>query len=492
VWVDEGKNDAACGGEGSEDGVIREILPELEITDSLTSPERLKILKTRYPEFEPLSKEFVNLQSIYHDLALAADAFPRNTPLKMDNTAQVHAMEETPPVVLKYRTLSAYLGTLSMYFVLLTSTHAEVDNKITAMPPAKLRDHSIMDTLLRCRELWDKVKDIPVLETKDLKQASSSTLNENIAPIIDSGSPGNAINDVNNRSKKPKEKSKKPRKSKAQKALEAAQAAAAAKRLEEMENKIRTLSALEDQIRKIPKATGLQRSPSPSTDSDFGERTILTENELLEKSQRKQSLRFYTSQITQKSQKRDVAGRHAGGDTDIPHRERLRDRQARLNAEGESRGKKGPKTKGGDALGGESDEEDRQAAAELRKANSADEDDNSYYNLIGAQQAAKKARKQAAADAAKAAEKGGPFRIQEDEFEGGKRGLSYAIAKNKGLAPRRKKEVRNPRVKKRLKFEEKKRKLGSIRAVWKGGEGKGGYKGELTGIKTGLVRGVKL
>jgi U3 small nucleolar RNA-associated protein 3 len=28
--------------------------------------------------------------------------------------------------------------------------------------------------------------------------------------------------------------------------------------------------------------------------------------------------------------------------------------------------------------------------------------------------------------------------------------------------------------------------------VWKGGEGKGGYKGELTGIKTGLVRGVKL
>lgn len=51
--------------------------------------------------------------------------------------------------------------------------------------------------------------------------------------------------------------------------------------------------------------------------------------------------------------------------------------------------------------------------------------------------------------------------------------------------------MRNPRVKKRKKFEEKKKKLGSIRQVYRGGEGKG-YGGELTGIKTNLVRSVKL
>jgi len=60
------------------------------------------------------------------------------------------------------------------------------------------------------------------------------------------------------------------------------------------------------------------------------------------------------------------------------------------------------------------------------------------------------------------------------------------------LTPRRKKDVRNPRVKKRKKYEEKKKKLGSMRPVYKGGEGKGGYGGELTGIKTGLVKSVRL
>lgn len=41
-------------------------------------------------------------------------------------------------------------------------------------------------------------------------------------------------------------------------------------------------------------------------------------------------------------------------------------------------------------------------------------------------------------------------------------------------------------------FEAKKKKLGSIRAVYSGGEKKGGYRGELSGIKTNLVKGVKL
>jgi U3 small nucleolar RNA-associated protein 3 len=63
--------------------------------------------------------------------------------------------------------------------------------------------------------------------------------------------------------------------------------------------------------------------------------------------------------------------------------------------------------------------------------------------------------------------------------------LGHPIAK-------RKKEVRNPRVKKRMKFEEKKKKLASMKAVYKGGEEMGGYGGEKTGIKTGLVKSIKL
>jgi U3 small nucleolar RNA-associated protein 3 len=47
-------------------------------------------------------------------------------------------------------------------------------------------------------------------------------------------------------------------------------------------------------------------------------------------------------------------------------------------------------------------------------------------------------------------------------------------------------------VKKKLKFEAKKKKLKSMKPVYGGGEGRGGYQGELTGIKTGLVRSTKL
>jgi U3 small nucleolar RNA-associated protein 3 len=50
----------------------------------------------------------------------------------------------------------------------------------------------------------------------------------------------------------------------------------------------------------------------------------------------------------------------------------------------------------------------------------------------------------------------------------------------------------DPRVKKKIKYAEKMKKLGSTRQVYKGGETRGGYGGELSGIKTGLVKSVKL
>jgi U3 small nucleolar RNA-associated protein 3 len=57
---------------------------------------------------------------------------------------------------------------------------------------------------------------------------------------------------------------------------------------------------------------------------------------------------------------------------------------------------------------------------------------------------------------------------------------------------KRKKEVRNSRVKKRMKYAEKQKKLKSMKSTYSGGEGKGGYKGEQTGIKPGLIKSVKL
>jgi U3 small nucleolar RNA-associated protein 3 len=58
-----------------------------------------------------------------------------------------------------------------------------------------------------------------------------------------------------------------------------------------------------------------------------------------------------------------------------------------------------------------------------------------------------------------------------DDSEGadGPRGLTRAILKNRGLTPHRSKSVRNPRVKKRQKYDQAKKKLASQRAVYKEG-----------------------
>ncbi len=68
----------------------------------------------------------------------------------------------------------------------------------------------------------------------------------------------------------------------------------------------------------------------------------------------------------------------------------------------------------------------------------------------------------------------------------GPRSLTRAIEKNRGLTPHRSKSVRNPRVKKRERYEKAKRKLGSQRAVYKGGQAAlgGAYQGEKSGIST--------
>jgi U3 small nucleolar RNA-associated protein 3 len=78
-----------------------------------------------------------------------------------------------------------------------------------------------------------------------------------------------------------------------------------------------------------------------------------------------------------------------------------------------------------------------------------------------------------------------------DDTTGGQRSLTRAILKNKGLAPHRPKSVRNPRVKKRQKYEKAKQRVSSQKAIYKGGLGAGRYEGEKSGI-TKVVKSVKL
>ncbi|XP_065186647.1 something about silencing protein 10-like [Sycon ciliatum] len=126
----------------------------------------------------------------------------------------------------------------------------------------------------------------------------------------------------------------------------------------------------------------------------------------------------------------------------------------------------------------------------------------------GAQQPAdtRKSRKQAKKDRLeKAKQQRGAAQGDEDdsneEFGGkaeaengseepaAKRAITYEMAKNKGLTPHRKKEVRNPRVKMRKKFHKASiRRKGQVRPVK---QQQGAYGGELTGIRRDVTKSVK-
>lgn len=507
-WLEANKPGAEYAGGLGQNKSVLEVLPAIEVTQALGPEERLKLLRTRYPEFEPLTKEFLELQELHKYLKVAAEAallVHRRLQAKT-SAVELDSHEGTTPVaVVKQRALSTYLAALCMYIALFTSGSADGSGKISALSPAELRDHAIMETLVQCRELWTKVKDIVVSETESLGE---SLPHGDIPSQGEIKSPHQLKTIKTGVDPPPNKMAKNPRKTKAQKAAVRAAVAEEALRLERIQNTEQDLLALSALIpNSKPVKSSLQapskaRESSPAGSSDFGEQVTLTALEAAEKAKRKKTLRFYTSQIASKSQKRDTAGRDAGGDTDLPHRERLRDRQARLNAEAESRGGENKESKKirkmkadpSTALGGESDEEDRRIAEELRDGPGGEED---YYQIVSARHAAKKAAKQEAAAILAASLQ---TRGEEEEENSvrigvgpdGKRAIGYTIQKNKGLAPKRKKEVRNPRVKKRKKYEEKKKKLSSIRKVYSGGEGKGGYGGEKSGIKKGLIRSVKL
>ncbi|KAF2120421.1 Sas10 C-terminal domain-containing protein [Lophiotrema nucula] len=479
------------GDKADEPGkAVTEKLPQLQITENMTEQDRLKLLKSRYPEFEHIAKEYLRLQPLHDELASAANAAERLIKRRVAKSGEQNGTSPpTPIAVTKYRACAAYLAAMAMYFAILGSTAKDDGSAAVALEPSELHEHGIMESLLKCQRLWAKVESLPVADPLvEITNGDELSVIEEASPAPDSKLDAAIAR---------KKKEKKQKKSKAQLAAEVAQAEAAERRAAKIlktEADLAALSSLTDKaaLRNAAKAKKT-KSQQPmlnllnAEDSDFGEETNLTAHELAEKARKKKSLRFYTSQIAQKINKRDAAGKDYGGDVDVPHRERLKDRQTRLQAEAEKRGQnqnKGP----GVPLG-----EDDGASEDDDAGDRGHTDDEGYYDMISARNKAKKQSKTDLAAAYAIAQKeGGRVIPVESLGPDGKRKITYEIQKNKGLTPHRKKINKNPRVKKKLKYADKQKKLKSMKPVYGGGEGRGGYGGELTGIKKGLVRSTKL
>ncbi|KAL7788316.1 Sas10 C-terminal domain-containing protein [Trichoderma ceciliae] len=432
---------------------VTEVLKEVEVTDDMGPEERLKLLSARYPEFDYLVRDFQELQPQLEILRVEAKA----------STGKSLA-------AIKYWVLGCYVASLASYLAILTSPARDTTKAQKTIDPTELREHDVMETLVRCREAWERVKDMRSLG------ASSHTL---LARDVDSIPQLHTLESVVQTKKKTK---------KAKEAKEdTASAAKKAKRLAKAKAIEETVADLYDlPINTKSKARSQDKTLRSQDDdgSDFGEEEALDARAAADKAARKKSLKFYTSQIVQKANRRAGAGRDAGGDMDIPHRERLRDRQARLLAEAEKRGKRDSKL--GANLGDDSDEEDSKTANAVR------DDEDEYYDMVAHASKAKKDDKTARYAAYAAASKTDRVVETEEIGDDGKRKITYAIQKNKGLAPRRSKDVRNPRVRRRKQYEAKQKKLKSMKPVWQGGEPKGGYQGEISGVNATVIKSTKL
>ncbi|KIY67121.1 hypothetical protein CYLTODRAFT_422822 [Cylindrobasidium torrendii FP15055 ss-10] len=215
-------------------------------------------------------------------------------------------------------------------------------------------------------------------------------------------------------------------------------------------------------------------------DDGYGEATELQHADAMDKKARKKTLRFHTSKIESASARRKGARNEAvGGDDDIPYKERRRQKDIRGEAEAKRRLEK----QGGADL----DDADSEVNMQEWKGTGMDvdtQDDDGYYDLVKKQKQEKKEARKVAHEENTARMDTGPASAE------GPRALTTAMLKNRGLTPHRSKSVRNPRVKKRQKYDQAQKKVSSQKAVYKGGDG-GKYDGERSGISK-VVKSVRL
>lgn len=239
----------------------------------------------------------------------------------------------------------------------------------------------------------------------------------------------------------------------------------------------------------------------------------LTTADQMDKSIRQHSLRFHVNRaskgITSVLNNNPTAAtkKNASGDMDLPYK--LPADRLGANHGLDSKGAK-ERQRLADNFGDEDDEDmnyfgggnkDNDLDEEFgeldmsktrkRSRNDEEMDGEEYYESLKSKQTAKRAAKEASKAAVKAAKFDTTWYDENDLTEKTKRAAGYHILKNRGLVAQRKKEDRNPRVKRRLKFEKAVKKLSSFKRVVKDKSSLGAYAGELTGIKTNLTRSVR-
>ncbi|KAF9213705.1 hypothetical protein CPC16_004414 [Podila verticillata] len=466
-------------------GVVVEKIAKAGIS-KLSKQEILKVLQNQSPELLELVEEFKEkieiLRAVAEVLELAA-ALPKPMP---------ETQAPMPFLRLKYQTLINYLTNIAFYITLKTSPEPA---------SADLRDHPVIDALLELKTSIGK------LEKLEEKKAVRESMEDLLELLEAAGSEGDEDEDEDQDEEDQKNAEELKRLEK-----ELAKAKKAAKAIKKKSKETTKDSKpfeynvdLEDDFVAHSKKSKKSSTKSISSDdkkkrsrleNDYGDLDELLDVDVEDKVQKKKSLRDYVSKLDQNANKRSKILR-GSGDTDIPYRERFKDRQEQLKRQAV---KSAPAPENAelddldwsakdlaDARRVDGDDDDIFSGDEKsgRGGRGGDSDGEDYYKEVLADKEAKKAARKALNENLE----------QSTSFEdtsmdpNDKRSISWQILKNKGLTPHRKKEQRNPRVKHRNKYETAKKKIKSVKRVFTRLEGS--YGGEKTGIKTGLARSVK-
>lgn len=344
----------------------------------------------------------------------------------------------------KFVALSAYLSSISAYCSIFV-------DKLRNETKFSMKTDPVMESILTSREVWRQASQLSDVVMVDASEPTSESESESIADTEQFAAVDEAAADPTD---------------------------------SESENdSMSEPESLTDDEEQEADPTAKRSVRAPQLVDDYAENAAdAADND--DKQRRKKSLRFYTSKIDQAAQK-NARREKFDGDLDLPYRERLFERQQRLIEEARKRGLGLDKAQLGDAL------DDDAAADDYETARNINEDANDYYESIKQGKMVKKeARRTAHQEAKRAVREGRMAEFQETADAEGKRALNFQILKNKGLTANKKNENRNARVKKRKKYEQAKKKLKSVRAVYE--QASGPYQGEKTGIKKNLSRSVKL
>ncbi|WFC99166.1 something about silencing protein 10 [Malassezia yamatoensis] len=472
--------------EFDQDSIVRESV------ESATPDELLAKLQVRAPIVLALVDEFQDTLKQLPEVKEYLDSVSSNGERSIAEIAHLY-----------YQTLSGYVMLLCYFFQLASTAEA-------AAKPESLLEHPLMDRLSQFKKALVEMKALGLFDPDDASSNDDREMAGIMGPPteedleyeqlgdLEPGELENLIQDEkeNQHSYEPlaepvkSEKQVQQKKKRAKKRGDTPAAPAPAN----------PLAAVASVTADLPHAS--RRNIKDSTlDADaYGEPLHMRSSDAEEKMHRKRLTQFHADAMadasTAKSRKK------LEGDEDIPYRDRKRSREAVAAANMNKLGKTLQKPVNHQLTNsewGEADWDDREAVMESENSSggrSEKRDDDldqgaAYYDLISSNRQSKKHKKKEDYDHQRLASR---VYDQDDVAPGEHRVIDRTIEKNKGLTPHRPKSIRNPRVKRRMKYDRANKRLSSTRAVYKGGQSalQGGYQGEKSGISVNLVKSRKL